>query len=118
MADEEEIGPICIITSNGMVCMESPPKFIRKRDGKTTKVALKKRPSPSHRAAVVAAVAKALGAPDPKKKGPKLVLLSSPAQRRHIGCVAVFLAEAAQLIAENTREELSFTDCWAIVKRP
>lgn len=113
MLTEEEIGPICIITANGLICMESAPALLVKSPGKkASKRRLKKRLSASARSALVRAVQQAL-IPAGTKSG-----LASATQRRHIACLAVFLAQAAKLCAEQKKGTLNFQKQWAIVKRP
>ena len=114
MEAEEEVGPICIITSYGIICMESAPALLVKQRGKkaTKKKLLRKRLAPAERATLVRNVQRAL-IPAGAKVG-----LASPDQRRHIACVAVFLAEAAKLVDEHKRGQLDFQKYWAIVKRP
>lgn len=115
MNAEEEIGPVCIITANGIICMESPPKLLVKAPPpgkkKGTTRGLKKPLVKAKHVALVKAVQKALMPAD------KADALASPTQRRHIACLAVFLAEAAKLMAEH-RKTLNFAKYWAIVKRP
>lgn len=113
MAEEELVGPICIITANGMVCMDSRP-VLRYKDTQGTLQQKRFRNEPLTRDelnALVKAVAGNLG-----PKGNRSALASA-SKRRDIARLAVFLAEAAKLMEEYGRP-LSFKKLWTIVKRP
>lgn len=103
MADTDLIGPLCIITAYGIICMESDPALLKKDDASPKlRNPLQSQERKGHAENVAAALPQDMGDSE---------------QRHHIGRIAVYLAEAAQLITEQGNK-LQFNDHWTLVKRP